>query len=181
MDNSGKESGFMIFFIVMGISLLAALLWDQFSFIKNTVHYLLDPTAGILLRWDLTLGMFIIVLIVSLGITLIQKYATDQKTLRELKDEQKLLQEEMKKFKDHPEKLMELQKKQMEFIPKTMRLSMRPLMFTGVPLILFYRWFNDFFTAAGNPLFFGFLSWLWFYLIFSILFNSLLRKILNVV
>ena len=87
----------------------------------------------------------------------------------------------MKKYKDHPEKLMELQKKQFEFIPKTMKLSMRAIVFTGIPFILFFRWFMDFFTAIGDPKFFGFLSWFWFYLIFSIIFSSILRKIFKVV
>ena len=76
--------------------------------------------------------------------TIIQKYATDQKILREMKEEQKILQEEMKKYKNHPEKVAELSRKQLEFIPKTMKLTMRPIVYTAIPLILFFRWFMDF-------------------------------------
>ena len=176
-----KEGSFRGIFIVMIISLLIAFFWDSFSFIKNTVHTILNPTAGTLLNLNLTWGMIILVFLITLAMTLIQKYATDQETLRELKKEQKILQEEAKKYREHPEKLMEFQKKQMEFIPKTLKLSMRPIMITGVPLILFFRWFIDFFSAAGNPKFFGFFSWFWFYLISSIILSSILRKVLKVV
>ena len=120
-------------------------------------------------------------LIIAILTTIIQKYATDQETLKELKKEQKLLQEEMKKYKDHPEKLMELQKKQLEFIPKTMKLSMRAIVYTGVPFILLFRWFMDFFNTIPDFRFFGFLSWFWFYLIFTIILSSILRKIFKVV
>lgn len=181
MDTQGKEGSFKGIFIVMIISLLIAFFWDSFSFIKNSAHALLNPTAGAILNWNLTGGMFIIIIIITFFMTLVQKYATDQKTLKELRKEQKEVQGEMKKYRDHPEKLMEMQKKQMEFIPKTMKLSMRPMMFTAIPLILFFRWFMDFFSAIGNPKFFGFLSWFWFYLLGSIIFSSILRKILKVV
>ena len=162
-------------------SLVIAFFWDKIPTIKNTAHLILDPTAGALLNWNVTYGMILIILVISLFMTLFQKYATDQETLRELKKEQKILQEEMKKYREHPEKLVELQKKQFEFIPKTMKLSMRPIVFTGVPLILFFRWFMDFFTVMGNPKFFGFLSWFWFYLIVTMIFSMILRKILKVV
>jgi uncharacterized membrane protein (DUF106 family) len=98
-----------------------------------------------------------------------------------MKKEQKFIQGEMKKYREHPEKMMELQKKQMEFLPKMLKISMRPIIYTAIPLILFFRWFMDFFTAAGDPKFFGFLSWFWFYLILSLIFSSILRKLLDVV
>ncbi len=176
-----KEGSFKPIIFVMIASMGIAFFWDTLSIIKNTAHIILDPTAGALLNWNLTYGMIILIFIISIFMTLLQKYATDQKTLRELKKEQKILQEEMKKYKEHPEKLIELQKKQFEFIPKTMKLSMRPLMFTGIPLILFFRWFMDFFTALGEPQFFGFLNWFWFYLIGSMIFSMILRKFMKVV
>ena len=171
----------MPIFFVMLASLVIAFCWNALPFIKNSVHYVLDPSAGALLTWNLTYGMLLLVMIISLFTTLVQKYATDQETLREMKKEQKILQEEMKKYRDHPEKLMELQKKQFAFIPKTFKLSMRALMFTGIPFILFFRWFHDFFTVLGNPKIFWFLNWFWFYLIFTIIFSSILRKALKVV
>lgn len=181
MDTEGKQGSFKGIFIVMTISLLIAFFWDSISIIKNTAGSILNPTAGILLGWNLTYGMILLVFVIAIFMTLVQKYGTDQETLRELKKEQKILQEEMKKYKEHPEKIMELQKKQLAFIPKTMKLSMRPIVYTAIPLILFFRWFMDFFSSIGDPKFFGFLSWFWFYIIGSIIFSSILRKVFKVV
>lgn len=176
-----KEGSMRPLFIVMALSLLIAFGWHSMPFIKNSVGAVLDPTAGALLNLNLDFGFLVLIFIISLLITLAQKYGTDQESLRELKKEQKLLQAEMKKYKDHPEKLLELQKKSFEFIPKTMKLSMRAIAYTAVPIILFFRWFDDFFEALGDPPIFGFFSWLIAYLIFILIFGQVLRKSLDVV
>lgn len=175
-----QGSFFPIIFITIA-SLAMAIFWDKLPFIKNAVHTVLDPSAGALLNWNLTTGMLVVVLIITFITTLIQKYATDQKALKELRQEQKILQEEMKKFRDNPAKISELSKKQMEFIPRTFKLTSRTILFTGIPFILFFRWFYDFFVSIGEPKFFGFLSWFWFYLIFAMIFSSILRKVMKVV
>ena len=180
MDTQGKEGSFTPLIIVMIASLIIVFLWDKLEFIKNSVEYILNPTAGALLNWDMTLGMTIIVLVLSIFMTLVQKYATDQKTLKEMKDEQKRLNDEAKKVRDNPEKMMEIQKESMKFMVPMMKLSTRALIFTGIPFILFFRWFNDFFTVIDFR-FFGFLDWFWFYLLGSIIFSSIFRKILKVV
>ncbi len=184
-----KEGSWTPMVIVMGLSLVIAFAWDKVDIIKNSVHAVLNPSAGALLNLNPTnpvLGMLIIVLIISLATTLIQKYATDQDALRELKKEQKILQAEMKKYKDDPARVAELSKKQFQFIPKTFKLTSRGIMYTGVPFILFFRWFTDTFTemeaVTGVPIrFFGFLTWFWFYLIFTMVFSSFLRKWMKVV
>ena len=99
-----KKGSFKPIFIVLLASMLIALFWNSVPLIKNSVHTVLDPSAGALLNWNLTWGMFIIVFILTAITTVIQKYATDQESLKELKKEQKLLQEEMKKYKDDPAK-----------------------------------------------------------------------------
>ena len=176
-----KEGSFAPIAIVLVISMLIALMWNQVEFLRNIIHSILDPTAGALINWNITWGMILIIIFISLATTLIQKYATDQKTLKELRKEQKLLQQEMKKYRDDPQKMLELQKKSFEFIPKTMKLSMRAFAYTAIPLILFFRWFYDIFNAMDNPHFFGIFSWFWFYLIFTLVFSSVFRKILKVV
>lgn len=181
MEEKNKKGSFWPIILVMAVSLLIASFWDSVPAIKDSVHAVLDPSAGVLLKWNIEIGMILIIFLITLITTLLQKYATDQKALRELKQEQKILQEEIKKYKDNPEKVTELSKKQFEFIPKTFKLTSRAIMFTSVPFILFFRWFNDFFTAVGNPKFFGFLSWFLFYLIFAMIFSSVLRKVLKVV
>jgi len=177
-----KGGSFAPVLIIMLISMFIAFYWDKIPWVKDNIGKALDPTLGAMLDWHITIGMLVIVFIISIIMTLAQKYLTDQETLKELKKEQKLLQEEMQKYKEDPAKLMELQKKQFEFIPKTMKLTMRPIIYTGVPIILFFRWFMDYFNQPmmDGFKFFGFLSWFWFYLIFSIIFSSILRKVFKV-
>jgi uncharacterized membrane protein (DUF106 family) len=167
--------------------LILAGLWDKVPAIKNSIHYILDPSAGALLNWNLNIGMLIVVFVITVITTIVQKYATDQKTLKEMRKEQKEIQNQMKEFKNHPEKMMELQKKQFAMMPKQMKLSMRAIIYTGIPFILFFRWFQDYFAnltaqALGvAPKFWLGLGWFWFYLIFAMVFSSILRKWWDVV
>ena len=180
MDNKGKEGSMGLIFVVMLVSLGVASMWDKVPVIKNFAHSILNPTAGALLNWNVTFGMLILVFLISVFTMLVQKYATDQETLKELKKEQKILNEQMKEFKNHPEKLMELQKKQLEFIPKTFKLTSRAMVFTAVPFILLFRWFNDYFSALEDLRFFGFMTWFWFYFVFVMIFSSIMRKAFKV-
>ncbi len=167
-----------ILLLVMVLSTLVAFAWDGLPAVKLVVHAILDPTTGILLNWNAVIGLVIITFLITLITTLLQKYTTDQATLKELKKEQKLLSDEMKKVKAHPEKMMELQQKQLEIMGKTMPLTMRPLLFTMIPFVLFLRWFGDYFKLYPISMF-G-LSWFWAYFICSIVFSMILRKVLDV-
>jgi len=73
MDTEGKKGSFTGIFVVMFISLLIFFFWDSVDFIKNSAHWILNPSAGVLLTWNVTLGMIIIILIISIIMTLIQK------------------------------------------------------------------------------------------------------------
>lgn len=170
--------GMGVLFLVMLLTTAVAFLWNGLPIVKNAVHAILDPAVGPLLAWQAAVGLIIITALITLITTIIQKYTTDQKTLKELKEEQKLLNEEMKKYKDHPEKLMELQKKSFEIVGKTMPITMRPLLYTAIPFVLFFRWFSDYFIA--NPVKIIGLSWFWAYLIFSIIFSTIFRKLMKV-
>ena len=166
--------------LVMILSLVIAGLWNSVPIISTSVHALLDPTAGVFLTWHVTIGMLVITAIITLITTILQKYLTDQDTLKTIKEEQKIVQQEMKLARSSPEKSMELSKKSMELTMKAMPITMRPLMYTVIPFVLFFRWFSDYFTTTGNPKILGFFSWFWAYLVFSIVFSSIFRKVLKV-
>lgn len=182
LDNhKNKEGSFRPVIIIMIASLFIVSLWDKFPQLKNSIHFILDPTAGSLLHWNLNLGMLIVVFIITLFTTIVQKYATDQKKLKDLREEQKEIQKQMKELKNHPAKLLELQKKQFKLMPKQMKLSMRALAYTGIPFILFFRWFTDYFTSAGNPKLWLGMSWFLFYILGAIIIGMILRKKMDVV
>lgn len=180
--------GMNTLFIVLAISLLVASLWNSVPIIKDGVHAILDPSTGYLLNWNLNIGFIIIIILFVLLTTILQKYFTDQATLKRIKEEQKVVQEEMKKYREHPEKLMELQKKSMELISQSMPIAMRPAMFTSIPFILFFRWFGDYFADVDAKIFgifstqgvWLFPKWVWAYILSSIVISMILRKVMKV-
>ena len=127
------------------------------------------------------LGLGLVSFIVTVVGILTYKYATDQDIMKSLKEEIKMLSNEAKKAKDTPEKMMELNKKAMEKNMSYMMHSFKPMMITMIPFGLFFIWLSKIYNAAGpiNIIFFS-LSWFWVYIIFSIIFNMILRKLLKV-
>ena len=77
--------GFAKIFLILLIPLLIAGLWNSIPAIKTAVHFLLDPTFGILISWNPLIGFIIISAIRSFALTIVQKKFTDQKALKELK------------------------------------------------------------------------------------------------
>ncbi|MEK6858845.1 MAG: EMC3/TMCO1 family protein [Nanoarchaeota archaeon] len=168
--------GLRTLFIISFLGVAVAFFWNALPFIKESVHFVLNPTAGRLLDWDVSWGLLFISIGISLITSLLQKYTTDQETLRSIKAEQKLLGDQMKQFKEHPEKMLELQKKQMALIPKTMDITMRPALYTAIPFILLIRWFGDYFAEMDVKIF-GFMGWIWAYIIFAIIASMIFRKV----
>jgi uncharacterized membrane protein (DUF106 family) len=171
--------GMYMMVLLMVISFGIAGLWSNISIIKDSVHAVLDPTAGTLLLWNPTMGMILITGIVVLISTLLQKYMTDQDLLKQIKEEQKLVQQEMKLYREHPEKTMELSKKSMELTMKAMPITMKPVLYTIVPFILLIRWFGDHFIAHPEKIL-GFMSGVWGYIVLSVIWSIILRKVLKV-
>lgn len=161
---------------LLGIAI--ATFWNSLPFLKNGVHAALDPTVGALLLWNASWGLVLISALISLITSLLQKYTTDQETLKLIRSEQKLIAQQMKEFKGQPEKFLELQKKQMQLLPKTMEITLRPALYTAIPFILLIRWFSDYFTGESVKIF-GFMGWIWAYLLFAIIFSLIFRKILK--
>jgi uncharacterized membrane protein (DUF106 family) len=171
--------GMKIMLIVMIVTMFVALLWDSLPIIKDSVHLILDPTAGKLLLWNVSYGMLLIAAAMTLITTLLQKYTTDQVEIKRLKEHQKKLQEEMKKYKDNPQKMMDIQKQTMELtFNEMMPLTMKPLIYTAIPFILLFRWFGAFFTENVVKVF-G-MNWILGYIVLSIIFSLIFRKVLKV-
>ena len=171
--------GMGIIFLMMLISLGIAFFWDNIPIIGESVHVALDPSLGVLLSWNVTIGLLIITAILNLITTLLHKHVTDQDMLKTIKEEQKLVNEEMKLYKNNPEKTMELSKKSMELAMKTMPITMKPAMYTIIPFILLIRWFTDYFKESPVKIL-GFMSGTWAYIVFFIIFSLIWRKILKV-
>ncbi len=125
-------------------------------------------------------GLLILTFIITLVTTLAYKYFTDQKQMEQLKGEMKEIQNQLKDSNESTEKKMALQKTVLEKNMHYMKQSFKPMLITFLPIIILFGWLRNYYIALGNPkIFFG-LTWIWTYLIFSLIFSILLRKLLKV-
>lgn len=135
--------------------------------------------GGIVEKWPLG-GLIFISLFLTIIITLSYKYLTDQNLLKAHKEESKKIRGEMKDHKDNPEKSMALQKRSLEITLQTFKQSMKPMLYTFLPIIIIFGWLRIVYKEE-NLNFLGFIDgWIWVYIIFSIVFSIVIRKLLKV-
>lgn len=113
---------------------------------ENLLNPVLNPLLNLPTLWAVILLSFLI----SLIITLIYKYATDQNLMKTLKEEMKEFQKEIKELKKDPKKAMEVQKKAMQTNMKYMTQSMKSTLFTFIPIIIIFSWMNA--NLAYDPI-----------------------------
>lgn len=133
---------------------------------------------GSLINWDPKIALIIISFLLTLIITVVYKLTTNQKMLKETKEELKEMQKEMRELKNDPKKMMEKQKELMEKNMKMMMHSFKPMIFTFLPIIIIFGWLRGVYQPLGKIMF-G-LSWIWIYIIFSIIFSMIIRKVLKI-
>ena len=103
---------------------------------------IVDPILSPLLKLNPLLGIAIISFILTLLITLIHKFATNQEVMKGLKKDMKNHQDEMKKHKNNTKKVMEIQKQVMQKNMEFMKHSFKPMIFTFIPIIIIFGWLN---------------------------------------
>jgi len=133
---------------------------------------------GFLIIWNPTVGLLIVSFLLTLLISLSYKFLTDQKLLKEHKDDVTRLQKELKGLKDEPQKMMEKQKELMEKNLKMMKHNFKPMLFTFIPLIIIFGWLRETYVPMGK-LMLG-MSWFWIYLISAVIFSMIIRKLLKI-
>ncbi len=113
---------------------------------ENLLNPIFNPLLNLPTLWALIFLSFLI----SLIITLITKYATDQNLMKSLKEEIKQLQAEMKELKKEPEKAMQVQKQVMQTNMKYMKQSFKSMFYTFIPIIIIFSWMNT--NLAYDPI-----------------------------
>lgn len=109
-----------------------------------------DPIFNPLLSIGAFWGVLIISLIISLVMTVIYKFTTDQHVMKELKSQLKKFQDEMKALRDNPSQMMDVQKKAMQTNMEYMKHSFKPMIFSFLPIILIFGWLST--NLAYEPL-----------------------------
>ena len=121
-------------------------------------------------KWSIV----VIAILVTLAMTIITKYATNQERMKELKDIQKKCNITMKAHKDNPEEMAKINKEMMACSMEMMKYSFKPMLFTFIPLILLLWWIR----GVYDPILPG---WIWWYIVAGIASSIILRKMLKVV
>lgn len=106
---------------------------------------ILNPVLNPLLELQPWLAIAIMSLIISIFITVVYKYTTNQELMKKLKEDMKAHQKEMKENRNNAKKMMEIQKKAMDKNMQYMLQSFRPMLFYFLPLILVFGWLNNHF------------------------------------
>ncbi len=122
------------------------------------------------------LSVIIISAAITLIMTLVTKYVTDQNRMKELKEIQKACNIRVKENKNNPEELSKVNKEIMECSMELMKHSMKPMLYTFLPLILIFFWIRGTYAESSIA---G--SWLWYYIGTSIVSSIIFRKIFKVI
>jgi len=129
-------------------------------------------------NWDPLISLLIISLIIALLSNLAAKFLTNQKLMKETRDEMKRLQEESKLLKDNPDKMMEKQKEIMLKNAPLLKESFKLMMYTFIPFAGILFLIQKAYAPLGK-IAFG-MSWFWIYFISTVIFSLILRKLLKV-
>ncbi len=113
------------------------------------VFNFLDPIMSPLLALHPFLAIVLVAFLLSVMITYIYKWTTDQKKMKSMKDKMKKYQKLMKENRDKPEKMMKIQKKAMSYNMEYMKMSMKPTLFTFIPIIIIFGWLSANFAYIG--------------------------------
>lgn len=105
---------------------------------ENILNLIFSPLLKIPTLWAVIALSFLI----SLIITVVYKFTTDQNLMKQLKGEMKELQKEMKELRNHPEKAMEVNKRFMNTNKKYMFQSFKSTIYSIVPILLIFGWMN---------------------------------------
>lgn len=108
------------------------------SFLDSILNPVLLPLIDLNPFW----GLLIISFLISLFITFVYKKVTDQNEMKQLKETQKDFKERMKNARSNPDEMKKIQKEAMEVNMKLMKHSLKPTLYTIIPLLIIFGWMS---------------------------------------
>jgi len=143
----------------------------------------LESTFNFLFGWAVnissTFAIFFITVIATLFSTLVYKFTTKQKMIKELKEETKKLNKEMRASTNNPKRMKEIEKQLWSHNMTLMKQNLIPMIVTIIPFLLLFGWLRITFTDYIEPLF-NYFGWFGTYLIMTLILSLVFRKILKV-
>ena len=100
-----------------------------------------NPWLGLALKLPAFWAILIISAFITILVTVVYKYTTNQREMKQIKDDLKKYQKEMRETKD-TKKLMSIQKKALDLNMKYMKSSFKSTLYTFIPIIIIFAWLN---------------------------------------
>ena len=110
---------------------------------------------------------------VTLVSTLVTNWLTDQEHLKSLKKRQKELNVKMKTAKPGEKLFEEIQSEMLQISGIMMKAQFKPMLVTIVPFLALFAWLRGVYTPLMGS------SWIWYYIIGSLVFSTIYRKLLK--
>ena len=121
-------------------------------------------------------GVIIISVVITLIMTIVTKYLTNQNRMKELKEIQNTCRIKIKDYKGKPEELKKIQQEMLECSMELTKHSMKPMLFAFVPLILLITWLRGVFVGTEIQS-----TWIWWYIGAGIFSSILFRRVFRVI
>ncbi|MEM0230974.1 MAG: EMC3/TMCO1 family protein [Candidatus Woesearchaeota archaeon] len=102
----------------------------------------LDDGLSQMIRFSPLITVILFSILITFIMTLIYKYATDQKRMKELKERLSQLQKEAKNAGSDTKKLMKINSEMMSINGEYMRHSLKPMLISWIPIILIFAWMS---------------------------------------
>lgn len=107
----------------------------------NFLDTIFNPWLGQALYLPAFWAILIISAFITVLVTIVYKYTTNQREMKQIKDDLKKYQKEMRETKD-TKKLMATQKKALDLNMKYMKASFKSTLYTFIPIIVIFAWLN---------------------------------------
>lgn len=108
----------------------------------NFLDTIFNPVFGPLFHLPPFFTIFIISAVITLLITIVYKYTTDQKKMKQIKDDLQKYQKQMRETKDTA-KLMKMQKDALDLNMQYMMASLKSTLYTFIPIIIIFAWLSS--------------------------------------
>lgn len=112
---------------------------------------------------------------VTLLMTLVTKFFTDQIKMKELKGRQKELQKKSKEVRGDLKEMEKINQEILAISMEMMKHSFKPLLITMIPLFVIFWWAKNSFASTTLAS-----AWIWWYIGTSLVSSIIFRKILDV-
>jgi hypothetical protein len=108
---------------------------------SSILDTIFNPWLGLALKLPPFWAILIISAFITMIVTVAYKYTTNQREMKQIKEDLKKYQKEMRETKD-TNKLMAVQKKTLDLNMHYMKSSMKSTLYTIIPIIIIFAWLN---------------------------------------